>query len=304
MRFRHNADEPLYSKRRRSLNSQSLPIRILPQPNQPVRMVPRMTPKLAASIYLNSAPIVYAFAEGTQSERCEFLGHTAPARCADLLASGAVDVALVPAIEYQRIGGLAAARGVCVGARRRVRSVLLISRKPIDQLRTIAVDTSSRTSATLLRIVLERFRGLTPTYRPAPPDLPAMLATCDGALIIGDPAMTADTRGVEVYDMAELWRESTGLPFVFALWAIRPERVRPADLDFEAARREGLAAAPALAARYAETLGLPAADLLDYLTSNINYTLDDESLRGLATFYELAAEIGATPAARPLVFWP
>jgi len=263
-----------------------------------------MIPKLTASIYLNSAPIVYSFAEGSQSDRCQFLGHTAPSRCADLLASNSVDVALIPAIEYQRIADLAVVRGVCVGARHRVKSVLLVAHKPIDELRTVAVDTSSRTSATLLRIVLERFRSITPKYVPAPPDLSSMLATCDGALIIGDPAMTAHTRGLEVYDMAALWRESTGLPFVFAVWAVRPERVRPDGLDFEAARSEGLSEAPSIASRYARTLGLTAEDLLQYLTSNINYDLDGESLRGLTMFYELAADIEAAPAARPLAFWP
>jgi chorismate dehydratase len=263
-----------------------------------------MTPTIAASVYLNSAPIVFAFAEGSQAERCRFLGHAAPSRCADLLAEGAVDAALIPAIEYQRISDLAAARGVCVGARRQVRSVLLVTRGPVDRVRTIAVDTSSRTSAALLRIVLERFRGIAPVYEPTAPDLPSMLAACDAALIIGDPAMTADTRGFEVHDMASLWYEHTGLPFVFAIWAVRPDRLESRSLDFEAAKREGLDAVPLLAERYAKALGLPSEQLLSYLTSNIHYELDDESLRGLTTFFELAAEIGCAPAARPLEFWP
>jgi chorismate dehydratase len=263
-----------------------------------------MTPTIAASVYLNSAPIVYAFAEGTQSHRCRFLGHAAPSRCADLLASGEVDAALIPAIEYQRIPDLAAVRGVCVGARHQVKSVLLVTCKPIESVRSIAVDTSSRTSAALLRIVLERFRGLEPRYVPASPNLPAMLADCDAALIIGDPAMTARTHGLEVHDMASLWREQTGLPFVFAIWAVRPDRLDRDVLDFESARREGCAAIPLLAERFANALGLPFEDLRAYLTSNIHYELDGVSLRGLSTFFDLAAEIGCAPAARPLVFWP
>jgi chorismate dehydratase len=280
------------------------------RPRQCVRLLPErvrtefaMRPTIAASVYLNSAPIVHAFADGTQAERCRFLGHTAPSQCADLLADGAVDAALIPAIEYQRIPGLAAARGVCVGARRQVRSVLLVSRGPVERARSIAVDTSSRTSAALLRIVLERFRGLAPSYEPSAPDLPSMLATCDAALIIGDPAMTADTRGFEVHDMAALWREHTGLPFVFALWAVRHDRLEASGLDFEAAKREGLDAVPRLARRYAHLLGLPFEDVLAYLGSNIHYDLDDESLRGLSTFFDLAAEMGCAPAARPLTFW-
>jgi chorismate dehydratase len=263
-----------------------------------------VAPTLAASVYLNSAPLVYAFAEGTQSDRCVLLGHEAPSRCAGLLEEGSVDGALIPAVEYQRIPGLAVARDVCVAARERVQSVLLVARRPLAEIGSVALDTSSRTSAALVRILLERFHGVSASYAPAEPDLAAMLARHDAALMIGDPAMTADTRGYEVHDLAALWRERTGLPFVFAVWAVRPGRIEPAALDFAAARDEGVRAAPQLAGRYARRLGLPRERLLDYLTSSIHYRLDAESLEGLALYYKLAAETGLIPAPKPLRFWP
>jgi chorismate dehydratase len=263
-----------------------------------------VVPRLAASTYLNSAPIVYAFVEGSQSDRCRIEPDPAPSVCARMLAEGAVDGALIPSIEYQRIPGLAVARGACVAARFAVRSVVLISRVPLDEVRSVALDEQSRTSAALVRLLLGRFRGLRPAYAPAAPDLASMLERHDAALMIGDPAMVADTSGCDVYDLAKLWREATGTPFVFAVWAVRPERVRGARLDFPAAMREGVAAVPALAERFSARLGLDRDDLVEYLTENIHYELDDESLEGLGLFYRLAAEEGLAPTAEPPRFWP
>jgi chorismate dehydratase len=221
-----------------------------------------------------------------------------------MLAEGLVDGALIPSIEYHRIPGLSLARGVCVAARRAVRSVLLISRVPIGRIRSVALDEQSRTSAALVRILLERFHGVSARYAQAAPDLGSMLAGHDAALLIGDPAMRVDTSGLEVYDLARLWRDQTGLPFVFAVWAVRPERVAGSGLDFRAAVREGLAAAPDIAARFSTALGVDQASLLDYLTSSIHYELDAESLEGLELFYRLAAEAGHVAALEPLRFWP
>jgi chorismate dehydratase len=263
-----------------------------------------VVPNLAASSYLNSAPIVRAFVEGSQARLCEIAPDPSPSVCAQLLASGSVDGALIPSVEYQRIPGLAVARGVCVAARRAVRSVLLISRVPLDRVRSVALDEQSRTSAVLVRILLGRFRGVHPIYAQSPPDLGAMLAANDAALMIGDPAMVAETAGYEVHDLARLWRDVTGLPFVFAVWAVRPERVRGARLDFVAAMREGVAAIPEIAASYSARLGLDCEDLIEYLTENIHYELDAESLNGLSLFYRFAAEEGFVPAVEPLRFWP
>src|SRR5205085_10577613 len=132
--------------------------------------------------------------------------------------------------------------------------------------------------------------------------------TSDAALIIGDPAMMIDRRGLHVYDLAEEWRKHTGLPFVFAFWAIRRDAAQSFGaagerrVDFRDARSEGVAHAEELAALYSEQLGLPKSDLVSYLTKNIHYDLDDESLRGLKLYYELAHECALIEAARPLAF--
>lgn len=268
------------------------------------------SPSIAASSYLNAAPLCYSFVHGSQKDRCEFLSDEAPARCAELLAEGRADAALIPVIEYQRIPGLKIAPGACVASKGSVRSVLLASRVPINRVRLVALDTSSRTSAALIQIILKRFYDLAVSYRTSPPKLEDMLESNDAALIIGDPAMLIDRSALYVYDLAEEWRKHTGLPFVFAFWAIRPDSATSfghgaADdrlVDFMAAKLEGTTHANELADRYSERLGLPRDDLYSYLTEAISYDLDEESLEGLRLYYKLASEGGLIPEARDLVF--
>jgi chorismate dehydratase len=267
-------------------------------------------PSIAASSYLNAAPLCYSFVYGSMKDRCTFLSDEAPARCAELLADGRADAALIPVIEYERIPGLKIAPGACVASKRSVRSVLLASRVPIEQVRSVALDTSSRTSAALIQIILGRFYNLGVSYQPSPPILEQMLSKNDAALIIGDPAMLIDRSSLHVYDLAEEWRKHTALPFVFAFWAIRADSVRwfgrdsagDPRVDFLAAKLEGTAHADELADRYSERLGLPRDDLFSYLTEAISYDLDEESLRGLRLYYELARDAELIPELRELVF--
>jgi chorismate dehydratase len=268
-------------------------------------------PYVAASSYLNAAPLCYSFIYGGQTERCRFLSDAAPARCAELLAEGRADAALIPVIEYQRIPDLKVVSGACVASKASVRSVLLASRVPITDVRSVALDTSSRTSAALIRIILHRFYALSPSYRTSPPSIEAMLETDDAALIIGDPAMLIDRSSLYVYDLAEEWRKHTGLPFVFAFWAVRSDSAAWAEnqsastgerIDFLAAKREGVGHTDDLADIYSAQLGLPRGELISYLTENISYDLDGESLGGLKLYYELARECGLIEEARGLVF--
>ena len=263
-------------------------------------------PYIAASSYLNAAPLCYSFVYGEQKDRCVFLSDESPARCAQLLAEGRADAALIPVIEYQRLSGLKIAPGACVASRRSVRSVLLASRVPIDRVRSVALDTTSRTSAALIQIILRRFYGLDVSYMPSPPKLEDMLESNDAALIIGDPAMLIDRSALHVYDLAEEWRKHTALPFVFAFWAIgadlTAEKGAERRIDFLAARLEGTAHAEELAGIYAERLGLPRDELFSYLTENISYELDEESLQGLRLYYELAFECGLIPENREIAF--
>jgi chorismate dehydratase len=260
-------------------------------------------PYVAASSYLNTAPLCYSFIYGTQQDRCEFLSDASPAVCSDMLKTKRADAAMIPAIEYQRIPELLAVREVCVASKNKVRSVVLASRVPIEAVRSIALDTSSRTSATLIRIILSQFYDIKPVYRAAPPCLADMLETDDAALIIGDPAMLIDRTKLQVYDLAEEWRNYTGLPFVFAFWAVRDDsKIGIGELDFAQAKCEGLAHTQQLAEKYSQSLGLPCTELVTYLTENICYDLDEESLQGLNLYYKLAAEQGLIKEARELNF--
>jgi chorismate dehydratase len=219
-----------------------------------------------------------------------------------MLARGEVEAALVPVIEYHRIPEIAVVPGVCVGSRSFVRSVVVATRgAELKEVRSCALDTSSRTSAALIRIIFREFLGFEPEWKVAEPDLDAMLASADAALVIGDPAMTFKRENLRVYDLASLWREHTGLGFVFAMWMARAsaaERVRA--VDFNGARDEGLAHVEEIIDLYEGELGLPRAELRAYLLENISFHLDEEMRAGLDLFYRLAHKHGIIPDLRPL----
>jgi len=259
-------------------------------------------PRVAASIYLNSAPLIWSFLHGERRHSIQLLTDTAPARCAQMLERAEVDAALVPVIEYQRIPEIVVVPGVCVGARSRVRSVVLVTRgAELKAVRSVALDTSSRTSAALVQIIFREFLGFEPQWRPSAPELDSMLDESDAALLIGDPAMIFPRRSLRVYDLASLWREHTGLGFVFAMWMARRDvaaRVRA--IDFAGARDEGLERVEEIVASYKDMLGLPASELREYLLENISFKLDEEMRAGLSLYYELARKHEIIPAVYPL----
>lgn len=259
-------------------------------------------PRIAASSYLNTVPLIWSFMHGTRRRDVDLVTDAAPARCADMLALGKVQAALVPVIEYQRIDGLAIVPGVCVGSRRRVRSVVLVTSDEVDDLRkvrSVALDISSRTSAALVRVIFREFLGFEPEWTEREPDVASMLSTADAALIIGDPGMTFSRERIVVYDLAELWRKYTGLGFVFAMWMAREgERVRR--IDFKGARDEGLAHVSEIAALYSPVVGLPPEEISSYLLENISFELDEEMSAGLELFYRLAYRHGIIPKLRPM----
>jgi chorismate dehydratase len=187
--------------------------------------------------------LIWSFTHGSRVGTVA-LSEAVPGRCAALLATGEVEAALVPVIEYQRIPNLSIVPDVCVGARRQVRSVVLVSRhQDLSAIRTVALDESSRTSATLIKVLFREFVDHEPAWTAAPPELTSMLDTSDAALIIGDPAMTLPQHGLYVFDLATLWHQYTGLGFVFAMWMIRDQSVASVSgVDFVAACHEGLAA--------------------------------------------------------------
>lgn len=261
-------------------------------------------PRIAASSYLNTAPLIWSFQKGTRAEQVRLITDTAPARCAEMLALGVVEAALVPVIEYQRIPEIRVVEGVCVGARSRVRSVVLVTRGcELNDVRSVALDTSSRTSAALVQIVFREFLGSEPLWRPSAPDLEAMLEENGAALLIGDPAMVFPRHNLRVYDLAALWREHTGLGFVFAMWMARESAKGSAQaIDFAGARDEGLEHVEEIISVYESALGLPTYELREYLLENISFVLDEEMRAGLDLFFALAQRHKIIPAARPLQF--
>jgi chorismate dehydratase len=260
-------------------------------------------PRIAASSYLNTAPLIWSFIKGSQSSRVDLITDAAPARCADMLAHALVDAALVPVIEYQRIPEIELVRGVCVGAKGRVRSVVLVTKNlELKDVQTVALDISSRTSVALCKIIFREFIQHEPKFSSCMPDLRPMIETHDAALIIGDPAMTFSREGLHVYDLATLWYDYTGLGFVFAMWMARTgeplERVKR--IDFAKARNEGLEHINEIVEEYRTTLNRDTSDLEEYLLHNIHFTLDKEMYAGLELFYQLAYKHGLIPTIQPL----
>lgn len=257
---------------------------------------------MAASSYLNTAPLIWSFVYGSMQTDVELLTDSAPAVCGDMLAKGEAEIALVPVIEYQRIPNILVVPDVCVGSRAQVRSVVLAThQKRLKDVRTIALDTSSRTSSVLIQIIFREFLGIEPECRSTAPDLHRMLETSDAALIIGDPAMVFSRNDLHVHDLASLWNEFTGLGFVFAMWMARESVVdRIRELDIAGARDEGLAHVEDIVTGYQPKLDLPLEELRSYLLENITFTLDEDMRRGLELYYELARKHGYIPSVRPL----
>jgi chorismate dehydratase len=269
--------------------------------------------RIAASTYLNSAPLVYSFTAGMQRKRVIFIGDTAPSRCAQMLANGQCEIALIPVIEYLRIPNLRIIPNVAVASKHRVGSVLLAARCKLESVTKVALDGSSRTSQSLVKILLARRYHNQPSYHERTPDVAQACANmfegADAALLIGDPTFdlkaNAAALGVTIYDLAEEWRALTGLPFVFAVWAVREDALndyRRVRLDFVMAKREGMERIPEIAAQYAETLQRPLPELLDYLRDNVNFDLDEENVAGLREYFRLAHECGLVTTNRALQF--
>ena len=251
--------------------------------------------RLAASTYLNSAPLIWSFLRGRKLGTVDFID-AVPARCAQLLSRGEVDAALVPVIEYQRIPDGALVPDVCVGSQNEVLSVVLVSQNTqLESIRTVALDESSRTSATLVKMIFREFIGHEPQWTTRSPNLGEMLDRNDAALIIGDPGMTFPRTGLKVWDMATLWRNYTGLGFVFAMWMVREEGI---NVDFAGARDEGVTRIEEIVDAYKEKI--PQMDLYKYLTENIVYRIDDSMQRGLQLYFDLAFKHGLIERVKPL----
>ena len=195
--------------------------------------------RISAISYLNTAPLMWDFEHGEAGRKFD-ISYTVPSGCARALAEGTADIGIIPAAAYAEIPGLHVLPDVAIASRRAVRSILLVSRVPIDQVRTVALDTSSVTSAALAKILFEKWRGGGRTFTTMAPDIEKMLAEHDAGLVIGDPALKVDRKRFQALDLAEEWIRYTGKPFVFAFWAVRSAALREADpaLDLAAVFRD------------------------------------------------------------------
>jgi chorismate dehydratase len=255
--------------------------------------------RLAAFRYLNSAPLLAGLLgprRAPGAEDLRFLFGT-PAQCARHVADGDAVGGLIPTIEFARIDGLEIVPGVAISTERRVRSVILVARRPPARCGSIAVDAASRTSVALLRILLARRYGTRPDLEVMEPDAVSMLARHDAALLIADSALRDLPADVEVHDLADEWHAMTGLPFVFAVWALRPGAPSGLAALLVRSRDVGLANLERIATEEGPAIGLPPADALAYLRENIRYELGERERGGLQRFLELAAEEGLAPAA-------
>jgi chorismate dehydratase len=262
--------------------------------------VPRL--RIATVPYLNAAPLLRGLSEavpeaGTTVE----IRPIVPSRIAGLLRAGEADIGLVPVVELPGLGDPGIIGGLGIASRRRARSVLLVTRKPLDSIRRVALDASSRTSAALVRLLLFR-RGLRDVaFVERAPQWPALIEEVDAALVIGDPALTTDWSGFQAIDLATEWFAATGLPFVFAVWAVRPGLSLPdGGALFHEALRRGEQDLEAIAREASGRLGLPAEDLLSYLRDCIHYRLGPEEERALPMFLSRAHEIGLVSRPGPL----
>ncbi len=218
-----------------------------------------------------------------------------PSQCADRLEAGEADIGIVPSAELGRLP-LEIIRGTGIACRGPIRSILLVSKTAPEAVRTLAADTSSRTSVMLARIVLAERYGTRPRLSPMPPDLDAMLAAADAAVIIGDPALRVDLERLpyQVLDLGEQWRALTGLPMVFAVWAARRESFAPelAELFLDSCRfgRQHL---EEIVRQEAGSRGLPEALAREYLRERVIHELGEEEYRGLEEFLERARRLRA-----------
>jgi chorismate dehydratase len=267
--------------------------------------------RLGAVGYLNARPLVYELERLPRFD----VRYDTPSECARLLHEGATDLGLIPSIEYLRGGPYRIVPDIAIASDGPVASVALYTTKPIAEIRSIAMDTSSRTSVALTQLLCARHFKIAPTFVHLGPDLTAMLSRCDAGLIIGDAALLLDhgsvtVRGVRLQpdlqkiDLGEVWKAMTGLPFVYAFWAGRPGVLTAEDVAvLQQARDAGVAQPDRIARAYFANAPEHHALGARYLRDNIKYRLGDAERAGLETFYRCAAEAGVVADAGHLEFY-
>ncbi len=279
--------------------------------------------RLGAVEYLNARPLVY----GLERRQGFDVRYDVPSRCADLLHEGAIDVGLIPSIEYLRAPRHEQYRIVpdlAIGSNGPVASVMLYTIRPVARVRSLALDVSSRTSVALVRVFCARRFHIDPSLATRGPDLASMLADADAALIIGDAALLLDASSLErvegevarrrgeprsaieidAIDLGQEWTELTGLPFVYAFWAGRSGALTTSDITaLQETRDDGVTHAKEVAREYFLTQPERQETGERYLRDNIRYGLGEAERAGLETFYRYAAEAGVVESAGTVRFF-
>ena len=250
--------------------------------------------RIGAVNYLNTKPLVFGLAERAPNARIVF---DLPSRLADRLASGQLDVALIPSVEFFQDPSYTIISDACIGCRGSVLSVKLFSRKPVSRIRTLALDEGSRTSVTLVRVLLEHKLGVRPRLEPLPIGASVNDTGADAVLLIGDRAIHPPAGPFEeVWDLGDQWWQWTGVPFVFAMWTARSQaNLDDIEATLSAVRDDGVDNLALIAEKESAAVGMTPTECLSYLRDNLHFYLSPREFRGLELFYQHAVQLGTAP---------
>ena len=257
--------------------------------------------RVEAVSYLNSKPLIEDLEE--LADNAELMLDY-PSLLADDLAAGRIDVGLIPSIEVIRSSEYEIISNACIATQGPVLSVKMYSRVPLGQIRRLALDMGSRTSATLVRIMLAEQYGVYPEVEPLPIEQAIDSSSADAILLIGDRAIHApEASFVATWDLGEEWLRWTGLPFVFAMWAVRRDQdTGLLESALCRARDKGVTLLGEIARREAPKLGIDESVAESYLKNNLSFYLGPAECCGLRLFQDLAIKTGLAPEGVPLVF--
>lgn len=253
-----------------------------------------MTLRIGAVSYLNTKPLIYGLQARLPDSK---LVLDLPSRLADRLADGELDVALIPSVEFLRSRELVIVSDACIACHGPVRSVRLLLRKPAAEIRSLALDEGSRTSAALAQVLLAEAHGVRPELRPLPIDADYSRVDADAVLIIGDRAMEVDLSAyAQVWDLGEHWNHINHLPFVFAMWVTtRPFASTPLATALQDCRDQGLRNLSEIVASEAAQYDLTDDDCRNYFENQLYFHLGQRELAGLELFRAHASQLGLVP---------
>jgi predicted solute-binding protein len=263
-----------------------------PESNRPFDETVTSPVRVGAVSYLNAWPLTWTLAGAGLRWAVR---QDVPSVCAALLHSGEVDLGLIPSVEYLQAPDYRFVPGVGIGSRGPIASVAIFTRREMRDVHRLALDTTSRTSVALARVLCARRYRIAPEFVPHRPDLARMMGDCDAALMIGDRALDADhaALGLGRIDLGAEWTDMTGLPFIYAAWTGRPEAVDSAHVaDLQQAQHDGVRAIDTIAAEYAHGDTGRAQRAAAYLRDNVRYGLGPEETAGLQLFLDYAADLG------------